>query len=88
MIEQFYEKHIKDESVIENGLKEGKFLEGRLFFDQKLKNKWDGFVKVKGVEQAVKVRGLKYLNKSLHLDHVIIKLCNWVTWEPAQAKLI
>ena len=88
MIQQFYEKHITDDDVIQKGLEEGKFLEGRLFFDKAIGNKWDGFVKVKGVEQAVKVRGLRYLNRALHLDHVVVKLCDWAIWEPAQAKFI
>ena len=49
MIEKFYENHIKDESVIAKGIDEGKFVQGTLYFDKRLKNKWDGFVKVDGI---------------------------------------
>ena len=35
----------------------------------------------------VKVRGLKYLNRALHLDTVVIKLIDWVIWENAQLNL-
>ena len=83
LVQQFYEKHIKDQEIIDKGIKEGKFLEGTLFFDKKLSNKWDGYVKVDGLEMAVKVRGLKFLNKALHLDRVVVKLVNWVIWEKA-----
>ena len=34
----------------------------------------------------MKVRGLKYLNRALHLDTVVIKFVHWVIWEKAQAK--
>ena len=87
MIEQFYEKHIKDDSVIEKGINEGKYVQGTLFFDKNLRNKWDAYVKVEGFPEAVKVRGLKYLNRALHLDTVVVKLVHWVIWEKAQAKL-
>ena len=43
-------------------------------------------MKVEGVQEAVKVRGLKYLNRALHLDRVVVKLINWVIWEKAQHK--
>ena len=32
------------------------------------------------------MRGLKYLNRALHLDTVVIKFVHWVIWEKAQAK--
>ena len=86
MIETYYEKYIKDQSIIEKGIADGKFLEGTMFFDCGLPDKYDGFVKVDGVHNAVKVRGLKYLNRALHLDRVIIKPINWVIWEKAQYK--
>ena len=35
----------------------------------------------------VKVRGLKYLNRALHLDTVVVKLIDWVIWENAQHNL-
>ena len=87
MVNQFYEKHIKDKSIIAKGIAEGKLVQGTLFFDKKLSNKWDGYVSVEGIEKAVKIRGLKYLNRALHLDTVVIKPVNWVIWEKAQAKL-
>ena len=87
MVEQFYEKYIKDEAIIQKGIAEGKFIQGTLYFDKNLANKYDGYVKVPGLPQAVKVRGLKFLNKGLHLDTVVLKLVNWVIWERAQAKL-
>ena len=86
MIETYYEKFIKDQSIIEKGIRDGKFLEGTIFFDGGLPDKYDGYVKVEGVPNAVKVRGLKYLNRALHLDRVIIKPINWVIWEKAQHK--
>ena len=49
-----------------------------MFVDKTIKDKHDGFVKVKGVQKAVKIIGLQNLNQGLHLDTVIIKLCNWV----------
>lgn len=52
-----------------------------------MSNKWDGYVKVEGLPQAVKVRGLKFLNRALHLDTVVVKLVNWVIWEKAQNQL-
>ena len=87
MVEQFYEKHIKDETVIDKGISEGKFVKGTLYFDKTISNKWDAYVKVDKIEQAVKVRGLKHLNRALHLDSVVVRLCNWVGWEKAQHKL-
>jgi len=48
-----------------------------------MSNKWDAYVKVAGLPQAVKVRGLKYLNRALHLDTVVLKFVNWVQWEKA-----
>ena len=86
LVESFYEKLIKDQDIINKGITDGKFLEGTLYFDQSLADKWDGFVKVEGVQEAVKVRGLKYLNRALHLDRVVVKLINWVIWEKAQHK--
>ena len=86
LVETFYEKHIKDHDILAKGINDGKFLEGTLYFDQSLPDKWDGFVKVEGVPEAVKVRGLKYLNRALHLDRVVVKLVNWVIWEKAQHK--
>ena len=83
MIESFYEKYIKDEAIIAKGIEEGKFLQGVLHFDKQLSNKWDGYVLVDGLPNAVKVRGLKYLNRALHLDTVVVKLINWVIWEKA-----
>ena len=84
LVESFYERQIKDHDIIGKGIMEGKFLEGTLYFDQSIPDKWDGFVKVDGVKEAVKVRGLKYLNRALHLDRVVVKLVNWVIWEKAQ----
>ena len=52
-----------------------------MYFDSGLPDKYDGFVKVDGVHNAIKVRGLKYLNRALHLDRVIVKPINWVIWE-------
>ena len=46
MVEAFYEKYIKDETIIEKGIADGKFVEGTLFFDTTLKNKWDAYVNV------------------------------------------
>ena len=57
-----------------------------MYFDSGLPDKYDGFVKVDGVHNAIKVRGLKYLNRALHLDRVIVKPINWVIWEKAQYK--
>lgn len=57
---------------------------GRIFFDKTVADKQEGFVKVAGVEKAVKIMGLQHLNRALHLDTVVIKLQNWVHWEPAQ----
>ena len=88
MIEPFYEKYIKDENIIKKGIEDGRFVQGTLYFDKNLANKWDGYVDVPGIPQAVKVRGLKYLNKALHLDTVVLKMVNWVIWEKAQAKLV
>ena len=34
MIEPFYEKYIKDESIIAKGIDEGKFVQGTLYFDK------------------------------------------------------
>jgi len=58
LVKTFYEKHLADEKLIREGLESGKFVEGTLYFDQTLPDKWDGFVKVEGVEKAVKIRGL------------------------------
>ena len=44
-------------------------------------------MQVAGLPNAVKVRGLKYLNRALHLDTVVVKLVNWVIWEKAQVHL-
>ena len=87
MVEQFYEKYIKDEQIIAKGIAEGKFVQGTLYFDKELSNKWDAYVTVPGLPQAVKVRGLKYLNRALHLDTVVLKFVNWVQWEKAQPSL-
>ena len=87
MVEQFYEKYIKDEAIIEKGFNDGKFVQGTLYFDKQLSNKCDAYVKVKGIPQVVKVRGLKHLNRALHLDTVVIKFVNWVQWEKAQASM-
>ena len=87
MVEQFYEKYIKDQSIIDKGITEGKFVQGTLYFDKSLSNKWDAYVKVAGLPQSVKVRGLKYLNRALHLDTVVLKFVNWVQWEKAQPSL-
>ena len=43
-------------------------------------------MKVEGVQEAVKIRGLKYLNRAFHLDRVIVEPINWVIWEKAQHK--
>ena len=83
MIEPFYEKYIKDQSIIAKGLEDGKFVQGTLYFDKELSNKWDGYVKVDGLPNAVKVRGLKFLNRALHLDTVVVRMVNWVIWEKA-----
>lgn len=82
----FYEKLIKDQSVLSKGIQDGKFLEGTIYFDPKISTKGDGFVKVEGIKNAVKVRGLQYLNRAFHLDRVVVKFVNWVIWEKAQAK--
>ena len=44
MVEQFYEKYIKDEKIIAKGISDGKFVQGTLFYDTTLKNKWDAYV--------------------------------------------
>ena len=62
-------------------------MQGTLYFDKELSNKWDAYVTVPGLPQAVKVRGLKYLNRALHLDTVVLKFVNWVQWEKAQTSL-
>ena len=49
MIEQFYERHIKDNAIIAKGIAEGKFVQGTLYFDKTLSNKWDGYVDVPGL---------------------------------------
>ena len=83
MVENFYEKQIKDETILAKGIADGKFVQGTLYFDKTLKNKWDAYVKVAGLQKYVKVRGLKNLNRALHLDTVVIKFINWVIWEKA-----
>ena len=83
MVEQFYEKYIKDEKIIAKGISDGKFVQGTLFYDTTIKNKWDAYVQVDGLAKAVKVRGLKHLNRALHLDTVVVKFVNWVSWEKA-----
>ena len=49
MVEQFYEKYIKDQTIIDKGIAEGKFVQGTLYFDKSLSNKWDAYVKVTGL---------------------------------------
>ena len=49
MIEQFYEKWIKDDVIIDKGIAEGRFVQGTLFFDKTLGNKWDAYVRVEGI---------------------------------------
>lgn len=34
MVEQFYEKYIKEPTIIEKGVAEGKFVQGTLYFDK------------------------------------------------------
>ena len=58
MVKSYYEKHITDPKLLEDGIATGKYLEGRIFFDKTLPDKRDGFVKVEGVEKPVKVMGL------------------------------
>lgn len=83
LVKSYYEKHITDAKIIEEGLLKGKFVAGRIFFDKKVADKHEGFVKVAGIEKAIKVMGLQNINRAFHLDTVVIKLQNWVHWEPA-----
>jgi len=87
LIKSYYEKHVTDAKLLAEGIAAGKYLEGRIFFDKNVPDKHDGFVKVDGVDKAIKVMGLQNLNRALHLDTVVIKLQNWVCWEPAQNKI-
>lgn len=87
LVKSYYEKHITDKTLIDQGIAQGKYLQGRLFFDKSVAKKDNGFVKVPGVDKPIKVMGFQNLNRALHLDEVVVKLCNWVQWEPAQHRL-
>ena len=62
-------------------------MQGTLYFDKTLSDKWDAYVRVEGLPLPIKVRGLRHLNRALHLDTVVCKFVSWVCWEKAQLSL-
>ena len=58
LVKSYYEKHITDTKIIEEGILKGMFMAGRIFFDKTVAEKNEGFVKIAGVEKAVKIMGL------------------------------
>jgi hypothetical protein len=47
-----------------------------------------GYVKVDGIPQAIKVWGLKNLNRTYNMDEVVLKFVQWTDWGKASDKKI
>lgn len=85
----FYEKYITDKNALSQGLEQGKYVKGRLFFDylSEKKDRFEiGFVKAEGIDMPIKVWGLRNLNRSLHMDEVYLKFVQWIDWGKASVK--
>ena len=47
-----------------------------------------GYVKCEGLPQAVKIWGLKNLNRCLPMDEVVLRFVQWTDWGRASDKRI
>ena len=66
-------------------MSKGKLIKARLFFD-KAEDKSIGFATSEGIQQPIKVWGLKNLNRSLHMDEVLLRFVQWTDWGKASSK--
>ena len=80
----FYERFIRSADVIQKGIAAGLYVKGRIYHtldsEPNPKNKNlppivtpVGYVKVDGIPQAIKVWGLKNLNRTYNMDEVVLK---------------
>lgn len=86
----FYERFLRNKEALEKGFNNGQFAKGRIYMSQDVEANGGitpvGYLKCEGIPQAVKVWGLKNLNRTYQMDEVYVKFIQWTDWGRASDK--
>lgn len=83
-LNNYYEKYLSEQEV-EKGLKEGTLYEGLIRVNSK--NGSDSYVTVVGMDQDIRINSVKFRNRALDNDIVIVKLLEGEEKELAEASI-